>query len=96
MLARQSFNFQNISGGLKINFFCENQHEASFYIKKTNAEKQILNLSFKNYYFFTPEKALFWFLKKTPPQPLFSSCVDKNNICAFNVFKAKAEKKLIS
>ena len=62
--------------------------------KKTNAEKQIQNLSFK--LFWTPEKARFWFLKKNPPQHLFSSCVDKNNICASIVFKAKAEKKLIS
>ena len=31
--ALQSFHFQKIPGDLKINIFCENWHEASFYIK---------------------------------------------------------------
>ena len=32
--ARQSFNFQNNPGGLNINIFGENRHDASFYIKE--------------------------------------------------------------
>ena len=39
--ARQSFDFQKTPGGLNSNIFCENGHEASFYIKnkrrKTNS-----------------------------------------------------------
>ena len=31
---RQSFHFQKIPGGPNINIFCENWHEASFYIKE--------------------------------------------------------------
>ena len=31
--ASQSFHFQKIPGDLNINMFCENWHEASFYIK---------------------------------------------------------------
>ena len=30
----QSFHFQKIPGGVNINIFCENGHEASFYIKE--------------------------------------------------------------
>ena len=32
--ARQSLHFQKIPRGLNINIFCENRHEASFYIKE--------------------------------------------------------------
>ena len=40
--AQQSFHFEKIPGGLNINIFCENRHDASFYIKeqtqKTNSK----------------------------------------------------------
>ena len=49
------FSFSKNLGGLNINIFCENWHQASFYIF----------LSFKNI-FFNPRKAGFWFLKKNP------------------------------
>ena len=46
--AHQSLHFQKIPGGLDINIFGENWHEASFYIKEQDKQK---NWSFKNYNF---------------------------------------------
>ena len=61
MHSRQSFHFQKIPQGLNINIFCENLHEASFYIKK----QVHIFFSFKNL-FLPLKKRIFGFLKKTP------------------------------
>ena len=55
------FTFSKIPGGLNINmFFCENWHEASFYIKEQR-RKTKSKLSFKNYFFGPPKKSVFGF-----------------------------------
>ena len=54
---RHSFHFQKIPRGLNINIFLEKL-----------ARGFLLHFfSFKNYFFY-PEKAGFWFLKKNPPK----------------------------
>ena len=70
MHSRQSFHFQKIPQGLNINIFCENLHEASFYIKQ---QVQFF-FSFKN--LFLPLKSAFLVFEENPPQKfrLFSSC----------------------
>ena len=58
--ARQSFYFQKIPGGLNINIFCENRHEASIYIKeqtqKNKFEIWVLKTTILDAF-------LVWFLK---------------------------------
>ena len=53
----QSFHFQKIPGGLNFNIFCENRHEASFYIKELTQEKKS-KFEFLKLPFWTPEKAV--------------------------------------
>ena len=48
---------------LKIYFFGENRHEASFYIKEQTKKKKIRNLTFKTTNL-DPEKVRFWYLQK--------------------------------
>ena len=69
---RQSFHFQKIPGGLNINIFCENWHEASFYIKEQTHQKN-RNLRFINY-FLDPQKSTFSVFEEEPPQQICSSC----------------------
>ena len=56
--ACQCFHFQKIPGASNISIFCENWFEASFYNKEQNTN---LKFEFKNYFIFTPIKALFGF-----------------------------------
>ena len=68
---RQSFHFQKILWGLNFNIFCENWHEASFYIKE-QAQIFFWNLSFQNYIFFPPNRHIFCFWRKAPQIFFFS------------------------
>ena len=55
------FIFKKIPGGLNINIFLWKSALCFILHKRTNAEKQIQNLSFKNYYFGPPKKRVFGF-----------------------------------
>ena len=57
------FIFKKFQGAQILIFFCENWHEASFYIKK-QTQDLFLNLSFKNYYFGPPKKRVLSFWRK--------------------------------
>ena len=60
------FSFLKNSRGLNINIFFVNISMKLPFTSKTNAEKQIQNLSFKNYYFGPPKKRVSGFWRKTP------------------------------
>ena len=70
--AWQSFHFQKIPRGLNINIFCENLHEASFYIKEQTQKNKFEIWVFKTT-ILDPRKGRFWFLKKKTNQKTFSS-----------------------
>ena len=71
--ARQSFHFQKIPGGPNIYNFCENWHEASFYIKE-----QMQKYKFEVWLFkitiLDPRKSEFLVFKEKPSQKIFYSC----------------------
>ena len=58
---QQSFYFQKIPEGLNINIFLWKSAWCFLWHKRTNAEKQIQNLSFKNYYFGPQKKRVLGF-----------------------------------
>ena len=70
----QSFNFQKLQGAQILMFFVKIDMKLHF--TRSKAEKQIRNLSFKNYYFGPLKSAFLVFVEKPPPQ-----------ICFFFVFR---------
>ena len=56
--------------GPNIHIFCENWHEASFYIKK-QMYNFFLHLSFKNYYLDPPPKVRFMVFEEKPTKKVF-------------------------
>ena len=69
--AGQSFHFQKIPGAQILIFFCENWHEASFYIKEQR-QKNKFEIWLLKTTILDRQKVRFWFLKKTPPKNLSS------------------------
>ena len=63
--AHQSFLFQKIPGDPNINIFCENWHEAFFYIKE-QTQKNKFKIWALETTILDPRKSTFLVLKKTP------------------------------
>ena len=94
------FIFKKFQGAQIFIFFVKISMKLPFTLKNKH-RKQILNLSFKNFYFGPPEKVRFWFLKKNPQTNFFFvfwlwfRFKTIENICSFGIFE-NAGKKAIS
>ena len=67
---RQSFHFQKIPWGLNINIFCENRHEAFFYIKK-QTQKYKFEIRVLKTTILDPRNSAFLVFEEKPPQKNF-------------------------
>ena len=67
---QQGFHFQKIPGGLNIITYCENQHVASFYIKK-QIQKNKFEIRFLKTSILDPQKSTFLVFEEKPPKNLF-------------------------
>ena len=67
----QSFYLQKTPWGLNINNFCENWHDASFYIKEQTQENKFEIRVLKTTIFGPPKKRVFGFLRKKPQNLVF-------------------------
>ena len=66
----QSFHFPKIPGGLNIKFFCENRHEASFYIKEQMQENKF-EISVLKTTILDPRKSAFLVFDEKPTNKFF-------------------------
>ena len=69
--ARQSFNFQIIPGGPKINIFFWKIGMKLPFTLKSKCRNTNLKFDFKKVPLWTPKKVHFWFLKKIPQKIVF-------------------------